>query len=161
MLTGYEQAEITDFAPKVIQDACSPMIPDSDQVMHANLLFFLSIKMEKSSKHIMVMTDVPFDQIVKDIKALTKAGSIIWQCKTVSNEVKSLKNRKNKKLTMKAKAMFIILLIPVAVTVLTLTAIIWTSLKNPEIIKKSASALLDLQDRRTANENTERVYSGL
>jgi peptidoglycan LD-endopeptidase LytH len=56
---------------------------------------------------------------------------------------------------MKAKAMFIILLIPVAVTVLTLTAIIWAGLKNPEIIKNSASALLDMQDRRTANEIPE------
>ncbi len=56
---------------------------------------------------------------------------------------------------MKAKAMFIILLIPVAVTVLTLTAIIWAGMKNPEIIKNSASALLDMQDRRSANEIPE------
>ena len=51
--------------------------------------------------------------------------------------------------------MFIILLIPVAVTVFTLTAIIWTGFKNPDIIKKSASALLDMQDRLSANEMPE------
>ena len=44
----------------------------------------------------------------------------------------------------------IVLLIPVAVTTFTLTAIIWTGIKNPEIIKKSASTLLEFQDRHTA-----------
>lgn len=56
---------------------------------------------------------------------------------------------------MKVKGMFIILLIPVAVTVFTLTAIILTGLKNPDVIKKSASALLDMQDRLSANEMPE------
>lgn len=44
---------------------------------------------------------------------------------------------------MKMKAMFIILLIPVAVTVFTLTAIVLT----PDLVRKSASTLLELQER--------------
>jgi peptidoglycan LD-endopeptidase LytH len=61
-----------------------------------------------------------------------------------------MKKRKNKGLSIKAKAIFIILLIPIAVTVFTLTAIIWTGLKNPELIRKSASTLLDIGERHTA-----------
>ncbi len=51
---------------------------------------------------------------------------------------------------MKVKALLIILLIPVAVTVFTLTAIIWTGLQNPELIRKSASALLDMKEHHSA-----------
>ena len=51
---------------------------------------------------------------------------------------------------MKVKALLIILLIPVAVTVFTLTAIIWTGLQNPELIRKSASALLDIKEHHSA-----------
>ena len=51
--------------------------------------------------------------------------------------------------------MLIILLIPIAVTVFTLTAIIWTGLKNPELIQKSASALLDIGERHTATSIPE------
>ena len=61
-----------------------------------------------------------------------------------------MKKKKRKGLSLKVKAMFIILLIPVAVTVFTLTAIIWTGLNNPEFIRKSASALIEMGDRRTA-----------
>lgn len=50
---------------------------------------------------------------------------------------------------MKVKALLIILLIPVAVTVFTLTAIIWTGLQNPELIRKSASALLDMKEHHS------------
>ncbi|MER2088332.1 MAG: lytic transglycosylase domain-containing protein [Sporosarcina sp.] len=66
-----------------------------------------------------------------------------------------MKKRKNKGLSLKVKAMFIMLLIPVAVTVFTLTAIVWTGLKNPEIIRKSASTLLDMKERNTATEIPE------
>ena len=45
------------------------------------------------------------------------------------------------------KAMLIVLLIPVAVVVFTLTAIVLMSLYNPDYIKKSASTLLEMQDR--------------
>jgi peptidoglycan LD-endopeptidase LytH len=58
--------------------------------------------------------------------------------------------KRNKGLSMKVKALLIILLIPVAVTVFTLTAIIWTGLQNPELIRKSASALLDLNEYQSA-----------
>ncbi len=51
---------------------------------------------------------------------------------------------------MKVKALLIILLIPVAVTVFTLTAIIWTGLQNPELIRKSASALLEIKEHHSA-----------
>lgn len=44
----------------------------------------------------------------------------------------------------------IVLLIPIAVTTFTISAIIWTGIQNPEIIKKSASTLLEFQDRHTA-----------
>lgn len=58
-----------------------------------------------------------------------------------------MKKRKKKGNSVKLKAWLIVLLIPIAVTVFTLTAIIWTGLKHPEIIKKSAQTLLDIQDR--------------
>lgn len=58
--------------------------------------------------------------------------------------------KKNKGLSMKVKALLIILLIPVAVTIFTLTAIIWTGLQNPELIRKSASALLDMKEHHSA-----------
>ncbi|WP_203248793.1 lytic transglycosylase domain-containing protein [Sporosarcina beigongshangi] len=58
--------------------------------------------------------------------------------------------KKNKGLSMKVKALLIILLIPVAVTVFTLTAIIWTGLQNPELIRKSASALLEIKEHHSA-----------
>lgn len=44
----------------------------------------------------------------------------------------------------------IVLLIPVAVTTFTLSAIIYTGIQNPELIKKSASTLLEYQDRHTS-----------
>lgn len=50
---------------------------------------------------------------------------------------------------MKVKALLIILLIPIAVTVFTLTAIIWTGLQNPELIRKSASALLEMKEHHS------------
>lgn len=60
-----------------------------------------------------------------------------------------MKKRKKKGNSVKLKAWLIVLLIPIAVTVFTLTAIIWTGLKHPEFIKKSAQTLLDIQDRHT------------
>ena len=66
-----------------------------------------------------------------------------------------MKKQKRKGLSIKVKAMLIILLIPIAVTVFTLTAIIWTGLKNPELIRKSASALLDIGERHTATSIPE------
>lgn len=50
---------------------------------------------------------------------------------------------------MKTKALLIILFIPVAVTVFTLSAIVWTSINHPDLLKKSANSLLDLQDRHS------------
>ena len=58
-----------------------------------------------------------------------------------------MKKQRKKGLSVKTKAMLIILLIPVAVIVFTLTAIVWTGINNPDFIKKSASALLEMQDR--------------
>lgn len=60
-----------------------------------------------------------------------------------------MKKRNKKGISMKLKAMLIVLLIPIAVTVFTLTAIIWTGIQHPEIIKKSANTLLDFQERHT------------
>ena len=61
-----------------------------------------------------------------------------------------MKKRKNKRLSMKVKAILIILLIPIAVVVFTLTAIIWTGLNNSDLIRKSATALLDMQEHHRA-----------
>jgi len=66
-----------------------------------------------------------------------------------------MKKQKRKGFSIKVKAMLIILLIPIAVTVFTLTAIIWTGLKNPELIRKSASALIDIGERHTATSIPE------
>lgn len=64
--------------------------------------------------------------------------------------------KKNKGLSNKTKALLIILLIPVAVTVFTFTAIIWTGLQNPELIRKSASALLDIKEQHSATKIPEK-----
>ncbi|MGG0668135.1 lytic transglycosylase domain-containing protein [Sporosarcina koreensis] len=58
--------------------------------------------------------------------------------------------KKKKGLSIKTKILMIVLLIPVAVTTFTLSAIIWAGIQNPELIKKSASTLLEFQDRHTA-----------
>lgn len=63
--------------------------------------------------------------------------------------------KKDKGLSMKVKALLIILLIPVAVTIFTLTAIIWTGLQNPELIRKSASALLDMKEHHSVTKIPE------
>ncbi|MEZ7173099.1 lytic transglycosylase domain-containing protein [Sporosarcina sp. OR05] len=60
-----------------------------------------------------------------------------------------MKKRKQKKISNKTKLFMIILLVPIAVTTFTLSAIIWTSVQHPELIKKSASTLLEFQDRHT------------
>ncbi|AMQ06435.1 MULTISPECIES: lytic transglycosylase domain-containing protein [Sporosarcina] len=66
-----------------------------------------------------------------------------------------MKKQKRKGLSIKMKAMLIILLIPITVTIFILTAIIWTGLNNPELIRKSASALLDIGERHTATSIPE------
>lgn len=63
--------------------------------------------------------------------------------------------QKKRKLTVRAKMMLIILLIPVSITVFTLTAILWTSIKNTEFLHKSASALLDMQEKKSEVEIPE------
>ncbi|MBE1553877.1 lytic transglycosylase domain-containing protein [Sporosarcina limicola] len=60
-----------------------------------------------------------------------------------------MKKRQSNRISIKMKVILIILLIPVAVTLFTLTAIIWTGLKNPELIRKSANALLDMQEKQS------------
>jgi len=53
-----------------------------------------------------------------------------------------VKNKK-RRLTMKAKALLIVLFIPVAITVFTLTGIIWSSISNSDLLKKSASTFFE------------------
>ena len=53
---------------------------------------------------------------------------------------------KRKRISFKTKALLIVLFIPVAVTVFTLTSIIWASMGNTDFLKKSASALFDNQN---------------
>jgi peptidoglycan LD-endopeptidase LytH len=49
-------------------------------------------------------------------------------------------------MSLKTKALLIVLFIPVAVTVFTLTAIIWASINNTDFLKQSAYALFDNQN---------------
>ena len=51
-----------------------------------------------------------------------------------------------KRFSFKTKALLIVLFIPVAVTVFTLTAIIWASISDSDFLRKSASALFDNQN---------------
>lgn len=53
---------------------------------------------------------------------------------------------KRKKMSFKTKGLLIVLFIPVAITVFTLSAIIWASLGNTDFLKKSAYALFDNQN---------------
>lgn len=73
MLTGYTQEKITDFAAKSFKTLVAD-IPDSDQVMHATYFSLVNQKGEVVKTY-NGMTDVPFDEIVKDIKALSKEGA--------------------------------------------------------------------------------------
>jgi peptidoglycan LD-endopeptidase LytH len=49
-------------------------------------------------------------------------------------------------MSLKTKALLIVLFIPVAVTVFTLTAIIWASINNTDFLKQSAYALFENQN---------------
>jgi len=51
--------------------------------------------------------------------------------------------RKKRRISVKAKAMLIVLLIPVTITVFTLSAILWVNYINPDLIKRSTNALID------------------
>ncbi|WP_186670307.1 SCO family protein [Sporosarcina sp. BP05] len=73
MLTGYTQKKITDFAAKSFKTLVAD-IPDSDQVMHATYFSLVNQKGEVVKTY-NGMTDVPFDEIVKDMKALSKEGA--------------------------------------------------------------------------------------
>ena len=73
MLTGYTQEKITDFAAKSFKTLVAD-IPDSDQVMHATSFSLVNQKGEVVKTYD-GMTDVPFDEIVKDMKALSKEGA--------------------------------------------------------------------------------------
>lgn len=66
--------------------------------------------------------------------------------------------RKKRRFTKKAKALLIVLFIPVAVTVFTLTAIIWTSISNPDILKKSASTFFEYRGDLDIPEEFIPVY---
>lgn len=68
MLTGYKQEEIAQLAAKSFKTLVVD-IPDSDQVMHG-VSFSLVDKNGKVVKSYNGSEDVPFEQIVKDMKAL-------------------------------------------------------------------------------------------
>ena len=70
-----------------------------------------------------------------------------------------MKKQKNKRLSMKAKVMLIILLVPITVVIFTLTAIIWIGSQNPELLRKSANTLLDLQERHSGTTIPEEYIS--
>lgn len=55
--------------------------------------------------------------------------------------------RKRRSLSNKTKIWLIVLLIPVAVTVFTLTTILWIGLKNTDFFRNTAHTLIDMQER--------------
>lgn len=57
-----------------------------------------------------------------------------------------------KKLSVKAKVLMILLLIPVTITVFTLIVVLLVGVKNPDILKKSAHTILDYQERLKGTE---------
>lgn len=73
MLTGYKQAEITDFAAKSFKTLVAD-IPDSVDVIHA-ANFSLVNQDGVVVKTYSATVDVPYDEIVKDMKALSKEGA--------------------------------------------------------------------------------------
>ena len=74
MLTGYKQEKINDFAAKSFKTLVAD-IPDSDR---CNTPSYFSLVNQKGEvvKTYNGMADVPFDEIVKDMKALSKAGRV-------------------------------------------------------------------------------------
>jgi protein SCO1/2 len=70
LLTGYSQKEIQKLAEKSFKTIAVPQ-PNSDQIMHGTS-FYLVNKSGVVVKSYSGNTDVPFDEIVKDIKTLNK-----------------------------------------------------------------------------------------
>lgn len=56
--------------------------------------------------------------------------------------------KKKKNRSIRIKALLVILLIPVSVTLFTICAILWTSIEKSDLVRKSAATLMDLQDRQ-------------
>jgi len=73
MLTGYKQKEINDFAAKSFKTLVAD-IPDSPDVIHS-VYFYLVNQKGEVVKSYEGRVDVPYDEIVKDMKALTKEGA--------------------------------------------------------------------------------------
>ncbi|MCZ2258167.1 SCO family protein [Sporosarcina sp. G11-34] len=77
MLTGYTQEEIADISLKSFKMPVFPYpdsSPEAGQVLHG-VLFSLVNQEGQVVKSYNGNEDVPFDQIVKDMKALIKSGS--------------------------------------------------------------------------------------
>ncbi|MED0659994.1 SCO family protein [Bacillus smithii] len=70
LLTGYSQKEIQKLAEKSFKTIAVPQ-PNSDQIMHGTS-FYLVDKKGTVVKSYSGNQDVPFDEIVKDIKTLNK-----------------------------------------------------------------------------------------
>ncbi|MBE3569714.1 MAG: SCO family protein [Bacillales bacterium] len=70
LLTGYSQKEIQKLAEKSFKTIAVPQ-PNSDQIMHGTS-FYLVDKSGIVVKSYSGNQDVPFDEMVKDIKALNK-----------------------------------------------------------------------------------------
>ena len=73
MLTGYKQDTITEIAKKSFATIVVP-VPDSDQVTHGTS-FSLVNQEGKVVKNYSGNVDVPFEEIVQDMKALIKQGA--------------------------------------------------------------------------------------
>lgn len=77
MLTGYSQEEIANLSLKSFKMPVAPYpdnSPEAGQVLHG-VLFSLVDQEGQVVKSYNGVEDVPFDQIVKDMKALIKSGS--------------------------------------------------------------------------------------
>jgi protein SCO1 len=73
MLTGYSQEKISDFAANSFKTVVAAS-PDPTVIIHQTY-FSLVNQDGEVVKTYNGMTDVPFDEIVKDMKALSKAGA--------------------------------------------------------------------------------------
>lgn len=69
-----------------------------------------------------------------------------------------VKKRRKKKTSLKFRGLLILLFIPVAITVFTLTAIIWTSIQHPDLLKKSASSFFERQQGLSIPEEYIPIY---
>lgn len=66
--------------------------------------------------------------------------------------------RTRRKLSNKGKLVAIVFLIPVSITIFTLTAIVWGTINNASFLEKSAHALMDIQEKQLNSAEIPEQY---